>query len=139
MLAEQINLYNIYMHSAVRSVSSSIGLSISQFYTIQSISNEGISMSELSMLLGLDNSTLTRNINQLLKRKLVTKTKSLIDKREYIISLSEKGSDVNIKIHELMSNLINNIFISIDIENKNILLSILEKINWKLHCKINDI
>ena len=96
-------------------------------------------MSELSMLLGLDNSTLTRNINQLLKRKLVTKTKSLIDKREYIISLSEKGSDVNIKIHELMSNLINNIFISIDIENKNILLSILEKINWKLHCKINDI
>ena len=138
MLAEQINLFNIYMNSVTRSISSSVNLSLSQFYTLQSISVDGISMTELSLLLSLDNSTLTRNINQLIKRKFVKKTQSLSDKRQFIISLSEEGRNINSKIDDIMIDVVNNIISTMDSNTRNIFVDILEKINWKLHCRIND-
>ena len=138
MLAEQINLFNIYMNSVTRSISSSVNLSLSQFYTLQSISVDGISMTELSLLLCLDNSTLTRNINQLIKRKFVKKTQSLSDKRQSIISLSEEGRNINSKIDDIMIDVVNNIISTMDSNTRNIFVDILEKINWKLHCRIND-
>ena len=138
MLAEQINLFNIYMNSVTRSISSSVNLSLSQFYTLQSISVDGISMTELSLLLCLDNSTLTRNINQLIKRKFVKKTQSLSDKRQFIISLSEEGRNINSKIDDIMIDVVNNIISTMDSNTRNIFVDILEKINWKLHCRIND-
>ena len=51
-------------------------LSLSQYYTLTNISSIGISMSELSLVLGVDNSTLTRNINILIKRSLLKKQQS---------------------------------------------------------------
>ena len=138
MLAEQINLFNIYMNSVTRSISSSVNLSLSQFYTLQSISVDGISMTELSLLLCLDNSTLTRNINQLVKRKFVIKTQSLADKRQFIICLSDEGKNINSKIDDIMIDVVNNIISTMDSNTRNIFVDILEKINWKLHCRIND-
>ena len=138
MLAEQINLFNIYMNSVTRSISSSVNLSLSQFYTLQSISVDGISMTELSLLLCLDNSTLTRNINQLVKRKFVIKTQSLADKRQFIICLSDEGKNINSKIDDIMIDVVNNIISTMDGNTRNIFVDILEKINWKLHCRIND-
>ena len=137
MLAEQINLFNIYMNSVTRSISNTVNLSLSQFYTIQSIPADGISMTELSLLLCLDNSTLTRNINQLIRRDFVKKTQSMTDKREFIISLLDNGRDINIQIDDIMIDLVKNIVSNMDSNTKNNFIDILEKINWKLYCRIN--
>ena len=139
MLSEQIHLYLIYMNAVIREVSSSLNLSLSQYYTLLSIQVEGITMSELSLIVGIDNSTLTRNIDKLIIRKLVIKSQSTSDKREFIITLSPSGGSTIKQIDHKMSNLIDDLLVDIDNHSKNIFKDILEKINWKLHCKINEV
>ena len=67
MLAEYLNSFLSHMNVLARQVASKNNLSLSQYYTLNSISSNGISMSELSSRIGVDNSTLTRNINILIQ------------------------------------------------------------------------
>lgn len=139
MSSEQVNLYLIYMNAMIREISNKIGLSLSQYYALQCIHADGITMSELSKVLGIDNSTLTRNINKLIERDLVVKYQSNIDKREYIISLTKEGDLTNSRIDSSMQDIIDEVINDIDNNSKNIFINTIEKINWKLHCMINEL
>ena len=57
------------------------------------IHSAGISMSDLAFSLGLDKSTLTRNIKVLLNRGLVEKYRDSEDFRVYKVILSDKGEE----------------------------------------------
>ena len=61
-----INLIIDY-NSLIRIAATGLGISSSQAFNILSIPFDGISMSGLSHKLGLDASTLTRNVNKLIK------------------------------------------------------------------------
>ena len=88
MIPEQIIYFVKHMNALIRKNSYMINLSPSQYYTIQSISIDGSSMTEISNLLGIDNSTLTRNLEKLIQMGLVVKQRSIKDRREYLVLLT---------------------------------------------------
>ena len=127
------------MNSLLRSISSDSNLSISQYFTLQSIPPDGVSMSELAGKLGIDNSTLTRNINVLIKLQLVTKIQSKSDKREYIAILTQDAYLLIKNLEVEFDKAFIKIILDISSEEKSQLSNIIEKINWKINCKIHDL
>tara|TARA_B110000116_G_scaffold185658_1_gene160916 strand:+ start:234 stop:617 length:384 start_codon:yes stop_codon:yes gene_type:complete len=127
------------MNVLARRIASKNNLSLSQYYTLSNISSNGISMSELSLIVGIDNSTLTRNINILINRSLVRKEQSKADKREQLILLSSKGNQIAQKLDSDMEKLLNQFIISIDEDQRQLFINTIEMLNWKMNCYINDL
>ena len=95
------------------------------------INSSGIPMSELARNLGLDKSTLTRNINILINRNIVKKFRDSKDLRVYKVILSDVGEKLKINLYsdldcftlELLNSLEN------DIQNQ---INIIDKLVQKL-------
>ena len=79
-------------NAIIRSAASSFNITASQAYHLLSIPFDGIPMSGLAHRLGLDNSTLTRNIQKLKSLGLVEQQTDAYDKRIQRVILSNKGS-----------------------------------------------
>ena len=139
MLAEYLNSFLSHMNVLVRQVASKNNLSPSQYYTLNSISSNGISMSNLSSTIGVDNSTLTRNINILMKRSLVKKDRSKDDRREFIVILSSKGEKVVNKLDNQMESLINTLISDINPESRQEFIDTIEQLNWKISGYIHEL
>jgi DNA-binding MarR family transcriptional regulator len=139
MVSEHLNSFLCHMNVLARRIASKNNLSLSQYYTLSNISSNGISMSELSLIVGIDNSTLTRNINILINRSLVRKEQSQADKREQLILLSSKGNQIAQKLDSDMEKLLNQFIISIDEDQRQLFINTIEMLNWKMNCYINDL
>ena len=139
MIAEYLHTFVVQMNVIVRRVASDNNLSLSQYFTLTNISSSGISMTELSTMLGLDNSTLTRNINILIKRALVLKEKSEEDRRGYTITLSEKGITLLGNLENQIEDILEGFIASAPTDNKQELIDMIETINWKASCFINEL
>ena len=139
MVSEHLNSFLCNMNVLARRISSKNNLSLSQYYTLTNISSNGISMSELSLMLGVDNSTLTRNVNVLMNRSLLKKEQSSEDRREQIVLLSSKGIKVVEKLDIDMEKLLNQFISGIDETQRQSFLDTLEQLNWKMNCYINDL
>ena len=96
-------------------------------------------MSELSLILGIDNSTLTRNINILIHRSLLHKKQSSEDKREQIVLLSSKGMRIVEKLDVDMDKLLTQFISDIDEDQRQLFIDTLERLNWQMNCYINDL
>tara|TARA_Y100000817_G_C16795390_1_gene517101 strand:- start:698 stop:1006 length:309 start_codon:yes stop_codon:yes gene_type:complete len=95
------------------------------------IHSTGISMSELAYSLGLDKSTLTRNINVLIKRDLVEKYRDSDDFRVYKVILSEKGEEYKSKLYSDLDNFTSIFLNSLDDKAKN-QINLIDKLVQKL-------
>jgi len=94
------------------------GVSLTQCHAIVEIGRkEKISLVDLASLLGLDKSTMSRTINNLVKSNLVIRDIDMENRRYVIIQLTEKGSSVFRNIEESMDEYYKCIFNSIP-ENK---------------------
>ena len=91
-------------------------------------------MSGLALRLGLDNSTLTRNIKKLEKMELVKRRSDNYDKRIHRVVLAQKGSTLLGLIEEQLEEQNGNILEKIDLDAQEHLLSVLEKLSWALEC-----
>ena len=94
ILSDHFISFNIKLTAIFRRISSQYNLSFSQYCIIMKIDSSGIPISELAKNLGLDKSTLTRNINVLLKRSLVEKYQDQYDLRVYKVVLSDEGEQI---------------------------------------------
>ena len=139
MISEHLNSFLCNMNVLARQVASKNNLSLSQYYTLTNISSSGISMSKLSSILGIDNSTLTRNVNILIKHSFLKKQKSSQDKREQVVLLSSKGLEISEKLDIDMEELLNKFILDINEDYRQSFLDILEQLNWKMNCYINDL
>ena len=139
MITEYLHTFVIHMNVIVRRVASQNNLSLSQYFALTNISSSGISMSDLSSLLGVDNSTLTRNINILMKRDLVKKNQSNEDKRGYTITLSTKGSSIVQSLESQIELILDDFIDSVDPRIKQNFIDIIETVNWKASCFINEL
>ena len=139
MLSEYLTSFISNLNVIVRKVASDNNLSLSQYFTLSNISSSGILMGELSKLVGVDKSTLTRNIRILLNRDLVLKNQSTSDKREYIIMLTNHGEKLIDKLDSGMEKELSIIIEDIDSTSKQTLSNIIESINWKINCYINEL
>ncbi len=120
----QLNTNFIFL---VRNMAKKQNLTLPQSLILLNISISGSSMTSLANMLGLDPSTITRNIEKLENRNLLYREKSTNDTRVIYVFKSTHGKIIAKKIEDDMEELlINAIGLKVDIKES------LQKINWSL-------
>ena len=127
----------IETNARVHRVAASLNLSTSQAYHLLVIPFNGISMSALAKKLGLDASTLTRNIHNLEKHRLVVRRTDNRDRRIQLICLTDVGSKVVRSIENELEDQNYTILNLMDLDAQESLLASLEKLSWSLACQKN--
>jgi DNA-binding MarR family transcriptional regulator len=113
-------------------------LTQSQALCLLSLPFDGISQTNLSKKLALDLSTLSRNLNHLLKNNLILKKKSNTDLRIYIIRLSPKGQNLYKQLNNNINTNFKNIYSNLDLRDINHMINVLNKINWQFALEYNE-
>lgn len=132
-----INLITDY-NALLRLTASNFNLTVSQAFLILSIPFDGISMSKLSTKLGLDNSTLTRNVHGLKQLNLIAKKSEPYDKRVKLIILTQKGLDLYNSLFDNFNELNLSVLSQLTLDENETLHHSIEKLIWALECHRNS-
>ena len=87
-------------------------------------------ISSLSKKLGVDNSTLTRLVDILVKNEITEKTPNSSDKRSIILLLTKKGELLQLKIEEEIDLFVSALYQKIPMENREELKESLSSFHW---------
>ncbi|MDW2797585.1 MarR family transcriptional regulator [Clostridium boliviensis] len=110
-----------------KSDASCCGVSLAQCHAIVEIGRkETISLVDLAGLLGLDKSTMSRTINNLVEADLVQRDLDTENRRYVVIQLTEKGIAVFRNIEESMEDYYKGIFNSIPMKKRKQVLESLQ-------------
>ena len=131
ILSDHFISLNIKLTAIFRIMANKYHLSYSQYCIIMKIDSIGISMSELAKNLGLDKSTLTRNISVLINRDLVIRTQSRDDLRIYNIFLSAQGENIKNTLYANLDDFTIELLQSLDNKSQDELY-LLDKLIQKL-------
>ena len=131
-MSEKIYDLNLEISIIMRKIAKDLGLTLSQVQLLLSIPFSSISMTDLANLLGIDNSTLTRNLNKLEKKGYVKRTKDYYDRRIYKISLSKIGSVKKNIIENKLNEVSTKILSVLNYKDKHDVFQSLEKLSWVL-------
>jgi DNA-binding MarR family transcriptional regulator len=113
LLAKNINYFDKFNASCC-------GISASQWQVIWEIGSAGeISLTELAALLNLDNSTMSRAINNLVEQRLVQREDDPADRRYIKIKLTSKGTEFYNQMEEMMEQYYGTILQSIPPEKRS--------------------
>ena len=107
-------------------------LSYSQILAILIIPDDGIEMSELAWVIGLDNSTVTRLIARLETNGFIKREKSEVDKRSIIVYLKNKGLTIQKNIEKKSDAIGQEIFLNDNQTQKETILENLSLFQWAL-------
>ena len=107
-------------------------LTYSQILAIISIPDSGIEMSELSLVLGLDNSTVTRLIIRLENKLWVERKKSERDQRAVEVFLTNKGAKIQQNIENKIDDISEKLNLEINNDDKESLFNSLSFFQWTL-------
>ena len=130
--AELLKQLLIDLQSIFRKNNKELPISFSQVIVISSIPNDGINMSLLSYRIGVDNSTLTRLIDILIKNNYVIKLKNPKDKRSTIVSLTKDGGEILNKIESNIDSFSEKIYNHFPMEDKIKIKDILSALHWNV-------
>ena len=123
-----------HYNALIRNAASQLSLTASQAFHLLSIPHDGIPMSKLAHKLGLDTSTLTRNIQKLEKMELIKRCRDPYDKRVQKAVLTEKGEEMIELLEESLQEMNNTFMEQIDLDSQENITDILEKIVWAMDC-----
>ena len=107
-------------------------LSYSQILAILVIPDDGIEMSELAWVMGLENSTVTRLIARLETNGFVKRQKSSVDKRSISVYLKNKGLTIQKNIEKKSDAIGQEIFLNDNQSQKETILENLSLFQWAL-------
>ena len=107
-------------------------LTYSQTLAMISIPDDGIEMSELAWKLGLDNSTVTRQVIRLEKKNWVERKQSQRDQRAIEVFLTDKGALIQHDIEKEIDNIGEKIKSEVEKDQKESLLESLFSFQWTL-------
>ena len=107
-------------------------LSYSQVLAILVIPDDGIEMSELAWVMGLENSTVTRLITRLEHNGFVKREKSRVDKRSIIVYLKNKGLTIQKNIEKKSDTIGQEIFLNDTESIKETILENVSLFQWAL-------
>ena len=124
--------------SPIRRITKKYSISSSQLLCIISIPSEGINQTNLAALLSIDISTLSRNLNHLIKKNLITKKNTKYDNRSFKILITEDGEILCNNILQCLESYFNDINLILDDLEIEILLDVLSRFNWLLFKKKSD-
>ncbi|SUZ95026.1 uncharacterized protein METZ01_LOCUS47880 [marine metagenome] len=133
-IPELLTNLTTHYNAIFRQYSSRLSLTAPQAFHLLSIPVDGISMSGLANKLGLDTSTLTRNIQKLEKLDLVRRKQDRNDKRILVVYLTDKGRGKVEKIEESLLDLNFSMMKYIDLDDQENIPEMLEKLVWAMDC-----
>ncbi len=133
-IPELLTNLTTHYNALFRQYSSRLSLTAPQAFHLLSIPVDGISMSGLANKLGLDTSTLTRNIQKLEKLDLVRRKQDRNDKRILVVYLTDKGRGRVEKIEESLLDLNFSMMKYIDLDDQENIPEMLEKLVWAMDC-----
>jgi len=133
-IPELLTNLTTHYNAIFRQYSSRLSLTAPQAFHLLSIPVDGISMSGLATKLGLDTSTLTRNIQKLEKLDLVRRKQDRNDKRILVVYLTDKGRGKVEKIEESLLDLNFSMMKYIDLDDQENIPEMLEKLVWAMDC-----
>jgi len=133
-IPELLTNLTTHYNAIFRQYSSQLSLTAPQAFHLLSIPVDGISMSGLANKLGLDTSTLTRNIQKLEKLDLVRRKQDRNDKRILVVYLTDKGGGKVEKIEESLLDLNFSMMKYIDLDDQENIPEMLEKLVWAMDC-----
>ena len=133
-IPELLTNLTTHYNALFRQYSSRLSLTAPQAFHLLSIPVDGISMSGLANKLGLDTSTLTRNIQKLEQLDLVRRKQDRKDKRILVVYLTDKGGEKIEKIEESLLNLNFSMMKYIDLDDQENIPEMLEKLVWAMDC-----
>jgi len=129
---EFLSSFLIDLQRLFRAELSTSDLTYSQILAIISIPDSGIEMSELSLVLGLDNSTVTRLVIRLENKFWVERKKSRRDQRAVKVFLTNKGVKVQQNIEKKIDKIGKKINLEVNEVEKEALLNSLSSFQWGL-------
>ena len=132
-IIENLSELSLQYFALLRQISSKYELTLSQSLILLSTPFDGITISELSDKLGIDISTMTRNIQRIEKKKLIQRNQNPDDKRSIKIELSKRGSTLAESINFEISNNIQKIINQYDLNISNQIKNNLENLSWDMY------
>ena len=120
------------------------GISVSQCYVLEALHTHGpLTMNELAKKMYLKISTMTRVVEQLVKKKYVRREEGLDDRRVRFINLTKQGRAIYKNAWENIFESEKVILKNIPAEHKAVLIDVLRKLNqavssWQSCCEIPE-
>jgi len=127
---ELLKQFLIDLQSLFRTSTKKLNVTLPQITLLSSIPIDGIDMSTLSSRIGVDNSTLTRLIDILIKNNFVRKIKNPKDGRSFIILLTTSGEKLQLKIEQHIDEFGSKLFSKIPIEDQEQVKETLSTLHW---------
>ena len=127
---ELLKVFLLDLQSIFRYRVSSPDLTLPQILLLSSIPSEGTDMSSLSKQLGVDNSTMTRLIDVLIRNKWVEKYKGENDKRVVLVKTTSKGESIRNEIDKKINDFGIEIINDIPPEERNEIREMLTSLHW---------
>ena len=127
---ELLKQFLIDLQSLFRTNTKSLNLTLPQIMLMSSIPTDGIDMTSLSHRIGVENSTLTRLIDVLIKNKFVLKNKNPLDGRSMLVSVTKSGEQLQKTIEAEVDQLGLDIFHHIPMEDQDEVKEILMTFHW---------
>ena len=132
-IIENLSELSIQYFSLVRQLSSKFELTLSQTLIILSIPFDGVTISDLSEKLGIDISTMTRNIQRIEKKNLVKRLPNPDDKRSIKLFLSQRGVTLSNSLNLEISASLDSILEKYDLKTSNQIKNNLENLSWDIY------
>ena len=132
-IIENLSELSIQYFSLVRQLSSKFELTLSQTLIILSIPFDGVTISDLSEKLGIDISTMTRNVQRIEKKNLVKRLPNPDDKRSIKLFLSQRGVTLSNSLNLEISASLDSILEKYDLKTSNQIKNNLENLSWDLY------
>ena len=112
-------------------------ISFQQILAISTIENSGVEMSYFSKKLGIDNSTATRLIDGLEKKKLVKRKRNALDNRVVKVFLTKRGEKINNSIEFQLEKIGYSIEKQFDENSKGEIIESGVSLNWAILKHLN--
>ena len=112
-------------------------ISFQQLLAISTIENSGVEMSYFSKKLGIDNSTATRLIDGLEKKKLVERKRNSSDNRVIKVFLTKRGEKINSSIEFQLEKISYSIEKQFDESSKGEIIEFGVSLNWAIIKHLN--
>ena len=132
-IIENLSELSLQYFALVRQLSSKFELTLSQTLILLSIPFDGLTISDLSEKLGIDISTMTRNIQRIEKKKLVKRVPNPNDKRSIKLFLSSRGDTLTNSINLEISISLEKILDKYDLKTSNQIKNNLENLSWDIY------
>jgi DNA-binding MarR family transcriptional regulator len=138
-ITEHLSDISLNYFALLRKLSSKFDLTLSQALLLLYVPFDGITISELSDKLGIDISTMTRNIQRIEKQGLIERRKNLNDKRSIKLNLSTRGKKIINLLNDDISNNLSPILKKYDFDKIEQIQSSLESLGWDLYLFRKDL